>query len=102
MKNYYFKLPKANLENTKELAKKYHHKYIIKLNYNENKFKPSPTIKKNIKLWSPHIYPEFDDNQILNLLKQEFKVNKENIFFSNGSDAILDHIPKVFGYQNQK
>ena len=93
-------LPDANLENTKNLAKEYNHKYIIKLNYNENKFKPSPLIKKNIKLLSPHIYPEYDDNDILGLFSK-YGISKEKIFFSNGSDSILDHLPKIFGYHNK-
>ena len=97
-----FQLPDANLENTKELARLYKHKYIIKMNYNENKFGPSPLVKKNIKLLSPHIYPEYKDDQILNLFKKEFNIDYENILFSNGSDSILDHLPKIFGYHNEK
>lgn len=92
------KLPNANLENTKELAEKFNHKFIIKMNYNENKFKASPNVKKNIKILSPNIYPEFNHYPLLNLFKEKFNIDKKNIFFTNGSDALLDHFPKIFGF----
>lgn len=99
MKNKILDASDINLENTKSLAKKYNHKYIIKLNHNENKYKSSPNIKKNIKLRSPHIYPELNDNKILGLFENRFKIKYENIFFANGSDAILDHLTKIFGFK---
>lgn len=96
------KIKEANLPNTKELLnkniiKKTGRDYIIKLNYNENKYGCTPLVRKNINIASPHIYPEYLDFKMFSVISKISKINKEQIYFSNGSDSILDHIPKVFG-----
>lgn len=98
----YSKLPNPNLPNTKDILtkniiKKTGRKYIIKMNYNENKFGCSKKIKKRIKILSPHIYPEYENHDLYNVLKKISGINRDNIWFSNGSDSILDHIPKIWG-----
>ena len=96
LKERFSKLKKANLPNSKNIAKKYGHKEIIKLYYNENKFPTSPKVKKYIKMKSPNIYPEYKDQTLMNMLSKTFNINKDYFYFSNGSDAILDAIPNLF------
>ncbi len=101
-KSDYLKLKQANLPNTKklvtdEIINKTGRNYIIKLNYNENKFGCSPRVKEEIALFSPNIYPEYIDYDILSRITKLSGIKEEQIYFSNGSDSILDHIPKIFG-----
>lgn len=97
------KIKPANLPNTKELLtkemiKKTGRDYIIKMNYNENKYGCTSKVRDNINILSPHIYPEYLDSDIFKTIKKISNISKENIYFSNGSDSILDHIPKTFGF----
>lgn len=95
-KERFSKLKEANLPNSEATAKKYGHKELIKLYYNENKFLPSPKVKESIKIQSPNIYPEYKEPKLMNTLSKIFKMDEDYFYFSNGSDAILDVIPTLF------
>ncbi|CAM9115579.1 pyridoxal phosphate-dependent aminotransferase [Mycoplasma todarodis] len=90
------KLVEANLPNSKELAKQYGFDYIVKLNYNENKFGATPKIKGSLKINSSNIYPEFKTPILNDKLAEVFDMKKDNFYVSNGSDSILDLIPTLF------
>ncbi len=96
LKTRFEKLKKHNLPNTKDEAKKYKHNYIIKLNYNENKFGATPKLNGAIEINSPNIYPEFRDHKLIEELSKRFSLSKDHFYISNGSDAILDSIPTLF------
>ncbi len=98
----YLSLKDPNLPNTKkivnnELIKKCGRDYIIKLNYNENKFSCSPKVRKSIEILSPHIYPEYIDYDMMEIFNKVTHINNDQVYFANGSDSILDHLPKIFG-----
>ncbi|MGL4951870.1 MAG: pyridoxal phosphate-dependent aminotransferase, partial [Mycoplasma sp.] len=67
------------------------------MNYNENKLGCSEKVKESIELLSPHIYPEYEDFELNEIMYKVSEINSKNIYFSNGSDSILDSIPKIFG-----
>ena len=96
LKQRFEKLKKQNLPNTKDEAKKYNHDFIVKLNYNENKFGASSKLDGAFNIKSPNIYPEFRDHNLVDTLAREFQLSKEYFYVSNGSDAILDAIPTLF------
>lgn len=96
LKKRYEKLVEANLPNSEAVAKKYGHKELIKLYYNENKYSPSPKVKEAIKINSPNIYPEYKEPKLIKNLADIFKISQDHFYFANGSDAILDHIPTLF------
>ena len=105
-KKTYLNISDPNLPNIDELMnddikRKTGRDYIIKLNYNENKFGATPNIKKNIEIISPNFYPEYLDKDLYNALNKISNFDMKNIYFSNGSDAILDCIPKIFGYTKE-
>ncbi|CAM9111812.1 histidinol-phosphate transaminase [Mycoplasma marinum] len=89
-------LKEQNLPNSKDMAKKYKHKEIIKLNYNESKFGFTPNLNGAIEIKSPNIYPEFRDHPLIDKLSENFDLSKEHFYVSNGSDAILEAIPTLF------
>ncbi|TCG11829.1 pyridoxal phosphate-dependent aminotransferase [Mycoplasma todarodis] len=96
------KLVEANLPNAKELAKQYGFDYIIKLNYNENKFGATPKIKGSLKINSSNIYPEYKTPILNGKLADIFKMKEDNFYVSNGSDSILDLIPTLFASATMK
>ncbi len=96
LKNRFSNLKEANLPNSRNVAKKYGHKQLIKLYYNENKYKPSPKVNSSIQIKSPNIYPEYKEPNLTKKLSEIFGLSSEHIYFSNGSDAILDCIPTLF------
>lgn len=91
----------ANLSNSKELAEKYGHDFIIKLNYNENKFGASPKVKEAIKIQSPNIYPEYKSPLASAKLAELYGLTPDHFYISNGSDAILDYIPTLFASKTE-
>lgn len=103
----YLSLPWPNLPNTydlltDEIINNTGRNYIIKMHYNENKFGCSPNVRNNIGVWSPNIYPEYGPGKLSEYLSELSGISYDNTFFSNGSDAILDHIPKIFGILKEK
>ncbi len=101
-KQKYLNLRDPNLPNTKkiitdEIINKTGRNYIIKMNYNENKFGCSPKVREHIALLSPHIYPEYIDYDMIESFEKLTGFNNDEVYFANGSDAILDNIPKIFG-----
>ncbi|NQZ66157.1 MAG: aminotransferase class I/II-fold pyridoxal phosphate-dependent enzyme [Mycoplasmatales bacterium] len=102
LKRRFSNLKEANLPNSKETAKKYGHKEIIKLFYNENKYLPSPKVRESIKINSPNIYPEYKEPMLIEKLSDVFQIDSSYFYFSNGSDAILDCIPTLFASKTNK
>ena len=100
-KDRFSSLKEANLPNSKDLAKRYGHKEIIKLYYNENKYKPSPKVLEALEFKSPNIYPEYKDPIITNTLSEVFNLSSDHFYVSNGSDAILDAIPTLFASRSE-
>ncbi len=100
-KTRFQKVNKLNLLYINEVAKKYNHDFIVKLNFNENKFGTTP--KLNIlKIKSPNIYPEFRNYKLIETLANKFKLSKDHFYISNGSDAILDALPTLFASAKAK
>ncbi len=93
-----------NIPSMKELEKKYK-KNIIKMNYNENLYGCSPSVdqwiktKKNIKGF---IYPDIKPKKLLDAIAKLWDVKEDNILIANGSDAIIDLIPRVFLDHNEE
>lgn len=102
LKERFKDLKEANLPNSEETAKKYGHKTLIKLYYNENKFLPSPKVKEGIELKSPNIYPEYKEPKLMKKLSDVFNMSEDHFYFSNGSDAILDAIPTLFASESKE
>ena len=88
-----------NIPSMNELEKKYNVKRIIKMNYNENLFGCSPEVDEWIKVKNNikgFIYPDMKPKKLLDSISSYWNVNNENIMIANGSDAIIDLIPRVF------
>ncbi len=68
---------------------------VIKLNTNENPFRPSnlameamkDAIDSNIRL-----YPDSENTRLKKVIAEYHKVDPENVFVGNGSDEVLAHI----------
>ncbi len=91
-------LASHNIPSMKELEKKYK-KNIIKMNYNENLYGCSPLVDKWIKSDNDikgFIYPDIKPTKLLDAISKLWNVKNENILVANGSDAIIDLMPRVF------
>ncbi len=88
-----------NIPSMNELEKKHNIKRIIKMNYNENLFGCSPKVNEWIKVKNDikgFIYPDMKPKKLLDSISKYWNVNNDNIMIANGSDAIIDLIPRVF------
>ncbi len=97
-------LPIHNIPSMKELELKYKPK-IIKMNYNENLYGCSPLVDqwiKNQKNIKGFIYPDIKPTKLLTSIAKLWNVKNENILIANGSDAIIDLIPRVFLDNNEE
>ena len=96
-KERYLYLNVPNIPSLNKLKEKYNHDYLIKLNYNESNYGPTPIVLNHyFKLENPHTYPDYNSQKLINRLAILFKLKPENFWISNGSDAILDAIPALF------
>ena len=68
----------------------------IKLDANENPLGCSPTVKDVLNNLDFHRYPDGGATNLRNLLAKGFKVNKDNVFISPGSNHIIDFINRGF------
>ncbi len=73
-------------------------KRIIKLASNENTLGPSPQTLKALRDYLPkiYLYPEDSCFYLKKELAKRLKVKRENLIMGNGSDEIMELIPKTF------
>ena len=73
-------------------------KRIIKLASNENTLGPSPQTLKALRDYLPkiYLYPEDSCFYLKKELAKRLKVKMENLIMGNGSDEIMELIPKTF------
>lgn len=66
-------------------------KDIIKLNTNENPYPPSPKVLEVVgsEAHTLHLYPDVSGGNLVTQLASFYKVDKDQVFFGNGSDEIL-------------
>ena len=100
-KERFERLNEPNLPNSKEMAKKHGHDELIKLFYNEVKYKPSPKVIESLEFKSVNLYPEYKEPEVLSIFADTYKLPKDYFYFSNGSDAILDMIPTLFASKTE-
>lgn len=82
---------------TKQIKLEHNHDSLIKLNYNESNFGPSPKVLNyNYKVKEPHRYPDYHSEDLIKQLMKLYKLQNDNFWIANGSDAILDWIPALF------
>ena len=82
-----------------EKYKKLYGDDIIKLNYNESNFGPSPVVLNHkYILREPNRYPDYHATKLINRLIELYnnKFDENYFWISNGTDAIIDAIPSLF------
>ena len=65
---------------------------VIKLNTNESPYPPSPMAKEVLKGYDTdklRLYPSFECNELKEVLAEIYNINKNNLFFGNGSDEVI-------------
>jgi histidinol-phosphate/aromatic aminotransferase/cobyric acid decarboxylase-like protein len=78
-KNRYNELKKPNLPSLKKIKETYNHDSLIKLNYNESNFGPSPKVLNyDYKLIKPHRYPDYHSEFLLKKLSSLYKLDQDN------------------------
>ncbi len=96
-KERYLYLNKPNIPDLDKLKEKHNIKSLLKLNYNESNYGPTPAVlNHNFKLEKPNSYPDYNSQKLINKLADLCKLKPQNFWISNGSDAILDSIPALF------
>ncbi len=75
--------------------------YDIKIDANENPFVHCKEVLEAAKSWladKDHLtrYPDTDNNELREKISQLFKVKKENVTATVGSDQLIDYIIKAF------
>lgn len=78
------------------LIKKYNHKKIIKMNYNENAFGPTHNLSNLEDVMQPHRYPPFMYEKLRNILSIKYGLPADFFYISSGSDFILSSLPNLF------
>lgn len=77
----------------------------IKLNTNENPYPPAKEVYKILSDFDCkrlRLYPDFNCNELSELIAKDNGLKKENIFVGNGSDEVLAMIfPAFFGKQEE-
>lgn len=75
--------------------------YDVKIDANENPFAHCPEVLQGAKEWiedKDHLtrYPDTDNNQLREMLAKLFKVTKDHVTCTVGSDQIIEYIIKAF------
>lgn len=72
---------------------------LIKLNTNENPYRPSPLIEERIKnfdFYKLRLYPNGEGEVVKKAASKYYKIPQEKVFAGNGSDEILGFLFKAF------
>jgi histidinol-phosphate aminotransferase len=81
-----------------EVKREFGLRKIVKLASNENTLGPSPRALKALRDYLPkiYLYPEDSCFYLKRELARKLKVKMENLIVGNGSDEIMELIPKTF------
>jgi histidinol-phosphate aminotransferase len=70
---------------------------VLKLDGNENPYGPSPRVKEALAAFDLyHIYPDPEQRRVREALADYLGVGAEHIVVGNGSDELLELIPRLF------